>query len=69
MGGGIKYKELDIHTDGLIGEINNFFDREADRELVKAAARAMDSLQIKKPEDLQQIIDILKAKNEGRDKY
>lgn len=68
-GGGIKYKDLDIHTDGLIGEINNFLDREADRELVKAAARAIDSLQIKKPEDIQPIIDILKAKNEGRDKY
>lgn len=71
-GGGIKYnkeKGLDIHTDGLIGAINNYLDREADRELVKAAARAMDSLQIKKPEDLQPIIDILNAKNEGRDKY
>lgn len=71
-GGGIKYDKeegLNIHTDGLIGSINNYLDREADRELVEAAARAMDSLQIKKPEDLQPIIDILKAKNEGRDKY
>lgn len=64
-GGGIKYDKeegLNIHTDGLIGSINNYLDREADREIVEAAARAMDSLQIKKPEDLQPIIDILKAK-------
>lgn len=71
-GGGIEYSKdngLNIHTDGLIGAINNFFDREADRELVRAAARAMDSLQIKQPEDLQPIIEMLNAKNDGREKY
>lgn len=71
-GGGIKYNNeegLNIHTDGLWGSINNFLDREADRELVRAAARAIDSLQIKKPEDLQRIVEILKTKNEGREKY
>ena len=71
-GGGIEYdkeKGLNIHTDGLIGAINNYLDREADRELVRAAARAMDSLQIKQPEDLQPIIEMLNAKNEGREKY
>lgn len=36
---------------------------------VEAATRAVDSLKIKAPEDLQPIIDILNAKNEGREKY
>lgn len=71
-GGGIKYKRGDgwaVYTNGITGAINDYLDREADRELVKAAARAMDSLQIKQPEDLQPIIEMLNAKNEGREKY
>lgn len=71
-GGGIKYKKdegWELYSNGIVGSINDYLDREADRELVKSAARAMDSLQIKRPEDLQPIIDILNTKNEGRDKY
>ena len=71
-GGGLRFKQEDgwsLYTKGISGAINDYLDREADRELVRAAARAIDSLQIKKPEDLQPIIDLLNAKNEGREKY
>ena len=71
-GGGVKFNKkdgLDIYTNGIGGIINDYLDRKADRELVRAAARAMDSLQIKTPEDMQPIIGILNAKNEGRRNY
>lgn len=71
-GGGVKFNKkdgLDIYTNGIGGIINDYLDRKADRELVRAAARAMDSLQIKTPEDMQPIIEILNAKNEGRRNY
>lgn len=71
-GGGIKYRQGDgwsVYTNGVAGAINDYLDREADRELVRAAVRAMDSLQIKQPDDLQPIIEMLNAKNEGREKY
>ena len=53
----------------VLQNISEYLDRAADRQLVEAAARACDSLKIKAPEDLQPIIDILNAKNEGREKY
>jgi len=71
-GGGIEYDKengLRIYTNGIFGAINEYLDRKADRELIKSAARALDSLQIKKPEDLKPIIDVLNSKNEGRKKY
>ena len=71
-GGGIKCNQkdgLEIYTSGIGGAISDFLDRKADRELVEAAKRAMDSLQIKTPEDMQPIIDILNAKNKGRHDY
>lgn len=71
-GGGIKYRQGEgwsVYTNGIAGAVNDYLDREADRELVRAARRAMDSLQIKQPEDLQPIIEMLNAKNEGRVKY
>ena len=71
-GGGLRYKKgegFELYTNGVGGAINDYLDREADRELVRAAARAMDSLKIKSPEDMQPIIEILNAKNEGRRDY
>ena len=71
-GGGLQYKTdegLELYTTGIGGVINDYLDRKADRELVKAAARAMDSLKIKAPEDMRPIIEILNAKNKGRRDY
>ena len=73
-GGGLEYTAKDgtkfkLHTDGLIGAISKYLDKEADRELVKAAARAVDSLKIEAPSDMQPILELMKTKNEGRDKY
>lgn len=72
-GGGVKIHtenwNFDMSTNGVLQSISEFCDRQQDRGLVEAAARAVDSLKIKAPEDLQPIIDILNAKNEGREKY
>ena len=71
-GGGIQYKTEDgfkMYTNGIPGAINDYLDREADRELVRAAARAIDSLKINSPKDLEPIIKMLDTKNQGRDKY
>lgn len=71
-GGGLKYKKgegFDLYTKGIPGAINDYLDRKADRGLVESAARAIDSLQISTPKDLQPIIEILEKKNEGREKY
>lgn len=71
-GGGIKFKTDDgfeLYTNGIPGAINEYLDRKADRELIEAAANAIDSLQIKEPKDLQPIIEILDKKNQGREKY
>lgn len=72
-GGGVKINtekwNFDMSTNGVLQNISEYLDRAADRQLVEAATRAVDSLKIKAPEDLQPIIDILNAKNEGREKY
>lgn len=72
-GGGIHITSeefnLDISTNGVFQSISEFLDRQQDRDLVKAATRAVNSLKIKTPEDLQPIIDILNAKNAGREKF
>lgn len=73
-GGGLEYTSKDgtkfkLHTDGLIGAISKYLDKEADREFVKAATRAVDSLKIEAPSDMQPILELMKIKNEGRDKY
>lgn len=72
LGGGLKYNSengLELYTNGIPGAINDYLDREADRELTKAAVRAMDSLKIKSPDDLRPIIELLNTKNEGRREY
>lgn len=71
-GGGLKYTTdngLELYTNGIPGAINDYLDRAADRNLINSAARAMDSLKIKSPDDMKPIIEILKAKNEGRRNY
>ena len=71
-GGGLRYNTdqgFELYTTGIPGAINDYLDRAADRELINSAARAMDSLKIKSPEDMKPIIEILKAKNEGRRDY
>ena len=74
-GGGIEYKkdangtEFSITTKGLSGAINEYLDRGADRRLVEAAAKAIDSMQIQKPEDIEPIIKILEEKNKIRKSY
>lgn len=72
-GGGVKINtetcNFDMSTKGILQSIGEFLDRKADRGLVEAATRAVDSLKIKTPKDMQPIIDILNAKNEGREKY
>ena len=74
FGGGIEYSSPDgthlkIGTDGLIEKYNEYLDRKADRELIESAKRAIDSLQIEKPEDVNAIIQILEKRNEIREKY
>lgn len=68
-GGGVHYKDFELYTNGIGGAINEYLDKKADRKLVESAARAIDSLQIKSPDDLKQIIKILETKNQGRRKY
>ena len=71
-GGGIrcsKEEGLEIYTNGVFGVISEYLDREADRELIKAATRALNSLKINTPKDLEPIIEMLHTKNEGRKKY
>lgn len=71
-GGGLRYNTdsgFELYTNGIPGAINDYLDRAADRNLVNSAARAMDSLKIKSPDDMKPIIEILKAKNEGRRDY
>lgn len=71
-GGGLRYNTdsgFELYTNGISGAINDYLDRAADRNLVNSAARAMDSLKIKSPDDMKPIIEILKAKNEGRRDY
>lgn len=75
FGGGLEYKrdadstELSIKTKGLAGAINEYLDREADRGLVEAATKAVDSMKIQKPEDIEPIIKLLEEKNKIRLKY
>lgn len=72
LGGGLTCNTengIELYTNGIPGAINDYLDRKADRELTKAAARAMDSLKIKSPDDLRPIIELLNTKNQGRREY
>lgn len=73
-GGGLEYSTKDgtkfkLSTDGLINAVSDYLDRKADRELLNSAARAVDSLKIEAPSDMQPVLELMKTKNEGRDKY
>ena len=58
-----------IYTNGIIGAWNEYLDRKADRELKRAAARAIDSMKIQKPEDVDAIIRLIETQNQIRNKY
>ena len=73
-GGGLEYTskdgtEFNLSTDGLIEAVSDYLDRDADRALLNSAVRAVDSLKIEAPSDMQPILELMKTKNEGRDKY
>ncbi|WP_299232332.1 hypothetical protein [uncultured Bacteroides sp.] len=73
-GGGLEYStkegtKFKLSTDGLINAVSDYLDRKADRELLNSAARAVDSLKIEAPSDMQPVLELMKTKNEGRDKY
>lgn len=74
-GGGVQYNqeggktEFSVTTNGIGGAINNYLDREADRKLIESAVRAVDSMKITKPEDIDAVIKLLEKRNEIRDKY
>lgn len=70
-GGGIRCERigLDMSTGGvpaIIEAISDYKDRAADRQLVDAAVRAMDSLKIQAPTDL---MEALRVRNEIRENY
>jgi hypothetical protein len=75
FGGGLEFKKdaenvkFSISTKGITGAINEYLDREADRKLVESAARAIDSMKIKKPEDIEPFIKLLEERNKIRNKY
>lgn len=75
FGGGLEYKkdadstEFSIKTKGFTGAVNEYLDRKADRELVEAATKAVDSMKIQKPEDIEPIIKLLEERNKIRNKY
>lgn len=70
-GGGLEIEQigLDLHTNGLIQQCSEFLDRKADRLIVEKACHAIDSLQIKTPEDIKPLIKMLETKNQGREQY
>ena len=58
-----------IYTNGIIGAWNEYLDRKADRELKRAEARAIDSMKIQKPEDVDAIIRLIETQKQIRNKY
>lgn len=73
-GGGLKIDIDDVHvdlsTDGLIKNINEYLDRSQDREIRQSIKETLDSLKIETPEDYQKaVIELYKTQNEARNKY
>ena len=74
-GGGIEFDSNPtgttgkIYTKGILGAWSEYLDKEADRELKKAAVRAVDSMQIGKPVDIDAIVKLIEAQNQIRNKY
>lgn len=73
-GGGLEYTSKDgttfkLSTNGLINSVSDYLDREADRTLLNKASRAVDSLKIEAPNDMQPILELLRIKNDGRKKF
>lgn len=71
-GGGVRFTKkdgLNIYTNGIPDIINNYLDRKADRQLIDAAVRSIDSLQIKEPDDLKPIIELMQNLDDRRNDY
>lgn len=74
-GGGLTFKvekiglDFDLSTKGGINLYNEYLDREVDRDLKTSIARQFDSLDIKKPEDMEVAIKLLIEQNSIRNNY
>lgn len=73
-GGGLKISygdfNLDLSTEGIFAQYNEYMDRKVDRELKRSIKSSLDSLDIKTPEDFKTaVIELYKQQNEGREKY
>lgn len=73
-GGGLKIEyngfNLDLSTNGLFQNINDYLDRKVDRELKASIKQSLDSLQIKTPEDFEKsVIKLYETQNENRHPY
>ena len=75
-GGGLVYKsekdenvtELSLTTPGLLKNIGEFMDKYADKKLVESATRAVDSIKISNPKDIEVPEMLLEKRNEAREK-
>lgn len=73
-GGGLNVEYGDFHfdlsTNGLFKNINEYLDRNTDREMRESIKNSMDSLKIDTPADFQKaMIELYKAQNANREKY
>lgn len=73
-GGGVHFKhengntEFSIQTQGLLKAIGDYLDKDADRELTNSAIRAVDSMKISSPKDIEVPEMLLEKRNEAREK-
>lgn len=67
-GGGLKVEfsnfNLDLSTDGLIQQVNNYINSHHDRKMVDELMKNKDSLEIKNPDD---ILKLVKQFSENKD--
>lgn len=71
VGGGLKIDKigLDLSTKGLIGNYNEYLDREVDRDLKMSIKSKLDSLKLETPEDFNSAIKLLETQNTTRTPY
>lgn len=73
-GGGLRIDfdnlHIDLSTDGLIKNVNDYLDREQDREIRHSIKTKLDTLEIKTPDDyMKAVIELYRTQNETRNKY
>lgn len=72
-GGGLKIEskvfKLDLSTNGLINNYNDFMDRKVDQSVKLSIKNALDSLDIRTPNDFQSAINLLHEQNAIRKQY